>query len=232
MVVQSDKAGWAAMRSRPAARHVVVAVAGAFVAVVAVVLVGCDTGDGRELADPPPGATAPPLVTTTVAPPSTQEPPSLGTEPQPGGLLLGSDAFAPGGEIPRRFTCDGDDVSPPLAWVNLPEGTVELAITVVDVDVPAGQSVHWVVTGLDPALGGLQEDEVPETAVEARNHTSEFGWFGPCPPSGETHAYVFTLYALSEPSGVPAGASGTDAIDLIATTPSTATILTGTYTGP
>ena len=152
--------------------------------------------------------------------------------PDAGGLLLGSDAIAPGGEIPTRFTCDGDNVSPPLAWTNLPEGTVELAITVVDVDVPAGQSVHWVVTGLDPQLGGLQEGEVPETAVQARNHTSEFGWFGPCPPAGETHAYVFTLYALSEPSGVAAGASGTDAIDLIATTPSSATIFTGTYTGP
>ena len=220
------------MRSTPAARQVLLVVGGVLAAIVAVVLVGLDTGDGRVLADPAPGATAPPLVTTTVAPPTSQEVPGLGTGPQAGGLLLGSDAFAPGGEIPTRYTCDGENVSPPLAWTNLPEGTVELAITVVDVDVPAGQSVHWVVTGLDPALGGLQEGEVPETAVQSRNHTSEFGWFGPCPPAGETHAYVFTLYALSAPSGVSPGTSGTDAIDTITSTPSAATIVTGTYTGP
>jgi Raf kinase inhibitor-like YbhB/YbcL family protein len=231
MVVQSDKAGWAPMPSTPAARRGALVVGGALVAVVTFVLVGLDAGDGRELADPAPGATAPPLVTTTVAPPVSQEP-GLGTGSVAGGLLLGSDAIAPGGAIPTRFTCDGDNVSPPLAWTNIPEGTVELAITVVDIDVPAGESVHWVVTGLDPALGGLQEGDVPETAVQARNHASEFGWIGPCPPGGETHAYVFTLYALSAPSGLAAGASGTDAIDVIATTPSSATIFTGTYTGP
>lgn len=230
MVVQSDKAGWAPMRSTPPARSTLLLAAGAVVGVLAVVAVGCDTGDGRALADPEPGATAPPLLTTTVPVPSSQE--GLGTVPDPAGLLLGSPAFAGDGEIPTRYTCDGDNVSPPLGWVNVPAGTVELALTVVDPDAPSGQFVHWVIAGLDPALGGLEEGEVPETAVEARNDTSEFGWFGPCPPAGEKHNYVFTLFALSEPSGVAAGAGGQDAIDLIATTPGRATILTGTYTGP
>ena len=122
--------------------------------------------------------------------------------------------------------------NPHLAWEGPPRGTKSFALLVVDPDAPSGQFVHWVIAGLDPALGGLEEGEVPETAVEARNDTSEFGWFGPCPPAGEKHNYVFTLFALSEPSGVAAGAGGQDAIDLIATTPGTATILTGTYTGP
>jgi Raf kinase inhibitor-like YbhB/YbcL family protein len=230
MVEQSDKAGWGPMRSSPPARRR----SGAAVLVVLALTVaasGCDTGDGRDLADPPPGATAPPLVTTTVPAPTTQDVPAPGSEGGPGSLLLGSPAFAAGGEIPARFSCEGDDVSPPLGWVNVPEGTVELAVTVVDPDAPSGQFVHWVVTGLDPALGGLDEGEVPETAVEARNDISEFGWYGPCPPSGETHAYVFTLFALSAPSGVQPGASGADAIATVAATPGVATILTGTYTG-
>lgn len=221
------------MRSSPPVRRqlgasLVVSVV-VVVGAVALAVPGCDTGDGRDLADPAPGATAPPLVTTTVAVPSTQEAPGPGSEANPDGLLLGSPAFAAGGEIPSRFTCDGDGVSPPLGWVNVPEGTVELALTVVDPDAPSGQFVHWVIAGLDPALGGLDEGEVPESAIEARNDTTEFGWFGPCPPAGETHAYVFTLFALSAPSGVQPGATGADAIATIAATPGVATILTGTY---
>lgn len=193
-------------------------------------LAGCDTDDGRTLADPPPGATAPPLPSSTTATtgPVIVNPP-VGSE-EISSMALGSPAFASGEPIPDRYACVGDNVSPPLAWTGVPEGTVELALTVVDPEAPGGQFVHWAVTGLDPVLSGLDEGSVPDGAVEARNGTSEFGWFGPCPPSGETHPYVFTLYALSAPSGVSAGAGGQDAVRQIAVTPGVAATLTGTFT--
>ena len=73
---------------------------------------------------------------------------------------------------------------------------------------------------------------MPEGAIEARNDTSEFGWFGPCPPDGETHRYVFTLFALTQASGVAPGAGGPDAIQAIASTPGVAATLSATYAVP
>jgi Raf kinase inhibitor-like YbhB/YbcL family protein len=206
--------------------------AAASLAVLALLAAGCDTGDGRVLADPPPGATAPPLAdeTTTTAGAELANPP-VGSE-EAGGLVVGSPAFAAGEPIPPRFACDGENLSPPLTWSGLPAGTVELAITVVDIDAPGGQFIHWVVTGLDAALTGIDEGARPEGSVEARNDSSEFGWFGPCPPPGERHSYVFTLYALAAPSGVAAGTGGPEAVAQIATTEGTAATVTGTYTAP
>jgi Raf kinase inhibitor-like YbhB/YbcL family protein len=221
---QSDKAGWTAMSSRR--RPIVVGA----VALALVAAAGCDTDDGRTLAEPPPGATAPPRPTGTTTSSTVVVNPPVGSEE--GGPVLGSPAFGSGLAIPDRYACGGDNVSPPLGWTGLPAGTVELALTVVDPDAPGGQFVHWVVTGIDPGLTGLDEDAVPEGAIEARNDTSEFGWFGPCPPPGETHNYVFTLFALAQPSGVVAGTSGQDAIRQIAATPGAAATLTGTFTGP
>jgi hypothetical protein len=221
MTGQSDKAGWTAMSSRRRLRL------GALALCLAA-LAGCDTDDGRTLADPPPGATAPPRPTGTTSTTAVVVNPPVGSEE--GGLVLGSPAFGAGLAIPDRYACEGDNVSPPLGWTGVPAGTVELAITVVDPGAPGGQFVHWVITGIDPALRGLDEDAAPEGSIQARNGTSEFGWFGPCPPAGETHSYVFTLFALAQPSGVVAGTSGEDAIRQVAATPGSAATLTGTFT--
>ena len=205
---------------------------GALLAVgVFAALAGCDTYDGRTMDAPPPGATAPPRPTgsttsTTVV--LANPPVGSGEVAAP---VVGSAAFADGQPIPARYSCIGDNISPPLGWTGLPPDTVELALTVVDAGAAAGPFVHWVVTGLDPSLSGLDEDAVPEAAVEARNGSTEFGWFGPCPPAGETHSYVFTLFALTQPSGVAAGVSGQTAIEQIARTPSVAATLTGTFSG-
>ena len=188
----------------------------------------CDTGDGRTLADPPPGATAPPLATTSTSGAVLANPPVGSGELT--ALVLGSPAFGAGQPIPARYACDGDNISPPLAWSGIPAGTVELALTVVDPDASGGQFVHWAVTGLAPALTGIDEGVLPEGAIESRNDSSEFGWFGPCPPAGETHRYVFTLYALTEPSGVAAGTGGPDTVQQIAQTPGVAATLSGTFT--
>lgn len=191
---------------------------------------GCDTGDGRALADPAPGATAPPMAPSSTATTAPALPP-VGSAAD-SSLQLVSAAFGPSQPIPDRFACTGAaGTSPPLAWTGVPLGTVELAITVVDVSTPE-QFVHWVVAGIDPNLLGIDEGSVPETAVEARNDSSEFGWFGPCPPPGETHTYLFTLYALTAPSGVAAGTGGPDAVAQIAATNGVAATLSGTSTGP
>jgi Raf kinase inhibitor-like YbhB/YbcL family protein len=112
---------------------------------------------------------------------------------------LTSTAFAEGGTIPSRHTCDGEDISPPLQWNAPPDGTAELALVVDDPD--AGGFVHWVVVGLRPTATGLDEGLLPAGARVGRNDFGGVGYRGPCPPSGE-HRYVFTLYALSQPLAV------------------------------
>jgi Raf kinase inhibitor-like YbhB/YbcL family protein len=180
--------------------------------VIAVLLVAC-SHDGRTLAPVPPGATAP----TTL--------PAL----SPDALVMTSSAFAANAALPVELSCDGTNVSPSLQWTGvIPEQTVELALTVTDPD--AGGFVHWVLTGLPPVLRGLGPGAVPEGAVEAMNGKGTEGWTGPCPPQGPAHHYVFTLYALSGPSGVTAGMDAKAAIVRITAAPVLATaVLTGTY---
>lgn len=116
---------------------------------------------------------------------------------------LESKAFAPGGEIPVRHTCDGPDISPPLSWRGVPEGTRSLALVVDDPDAPDPAAprmvwVHWVVVDLPPDLAGLPEGSSgrpPAPAVEGWNDWKGLGWRGPCPPIGR-HRYYHKLYAL------------------------------------
>ncbi len=140
-------------------------------------------------------------------------------------LTLTSPAFAEGDPIPSEFSCDGDDRSPPLAWSNVPEGTQAFALVVDDPD--AGGFVHWLVADLAPDVTSLPEDG-PVGGVEGRTGFRAAGYGGPCPPSG-THRYVFTLHALSSPTGLAAGFVADELRDAIAgTTLGTAT-LSGTY---
>jgi len=112
-------------------------------------------------------------------------------------MRLTSPAFAAGAEIPTGFTCDDHDVPPPLRWSGLPASTVELAVTLEDLDGPGGRFVHWVVWGIDPTSRGLPEGVVPAGVQEGRNGGGRDGYLGPCPPAGsDPHRYRFTLYAL------------------------------------
>ena len=172
-----------------------------------------DSADGRSLQTPRPDQT-----TTTVAASAATAGVDAGsasaadgsattaTETAP--LRLSSSAIAEDGVVPARYTCRGDDVSPPLLFQDVPAGTVELALVVRDVD--AEGFVHWVVAGMTPDLGGLAEGTPPTGAVEATNDLGRTGWAGPCPPAG-THHYELRLYALSQPSGVVAAEAGADA---------------------
>jgi Raf kinase inhibitor-like YbhB/YbcL family protein len=120
-------------------------------------------------------------------------------------LVMSSTAFTDGGDIPRRYTCDGEDVSPPLRFASVPTGAVELALLVTDPDAPGGTFVHWVAWGIDPARPELAEGQSP--AGSGANGFGRRGYGGPCPPRGPAHRYVFTGYALSQPVGLAAGAS-------------------------
>ena len=104
--------------------------------------------------------------------------------------------FAAGGAIPRRFTCVGENVSPPLDWLGVPAGTVEVAVVVDDPDAPRGTYVHWVAVGIDPAHTELAEGALPPGARQGRNSAGKAAYSGPCPPGGPPHHYRFTVYAL------------------------------------
>jgi Raf kinase inhibitor-like YbhB/YbcL family protein len=111
------------------------------------------------------------------------------------GLVLESSAFEHAQAIPGRYTCDGDDVSPPLRWANVPQEAQSLALLVDDPDAPRGVFTHWIAWGLDPGTGGLGDGEAAPS--EGRNDFGTAGYRGPCPPPGHgRHRYVFRLYAL------------------------------------
>ena len=187
------------------------------------VLVGGCGDDGRELREPTAEVTA-----TTVQPAKVEVAnPPAGSDERGDVLALSSPVFVEGSSLPERYSCTGANVPPPLAWSGVPAGTVELAITVTDPD--ADGFIHWVIAGIDPSVTALTGDGVPEGAIEARNDQGELGWFGPCPPAGGPHRYVFTLHALSVPSAVEPEMDGADAVAAIAATPGQATTLTATY---
>jgi Raf kinase inhibitor-like YbhB/YbcL family protein len=120
-------------------------------------------------------------------------------------FALESTAFGHAQPIPSRNTCDGDDLSPPLRWVNVPEEARSLALVVDDPDAPGGVFTHWVAWGLDPAGDGLREGEAAPS--EGRNDFGTVEYRGPCPPPGHgRHRYVFRLYALDRDLELEAGA--------------------------
>lgn len=110
-------------------------------------------------------------------------------------IQLTSRAFDGGGDIPRKYTCDGENISPPLSWSGVPQETQSLALVVNDPDAPRGDWVHWVLVDLPADLDSLLEGE-HATGVEGINDFGNRGYSGPCPPKGSTHRYFFKLYAL------------------------------------
>jgi Raf kinase inhibitor-like YbhB/YbcL family protein len=135
-----------------------------------------------------------------------------GPPPQaPEQVRVSSPGFAADGDIPTRFTCDGDDVSPPLEWSGVPEGTRELALLMEDPDAPSGTFVHWTLYAIPADSAALREGEVPAGAREGKNSFGDSGYGGPCPPEGDQpHQYTFIVYALRDPLDLEAGASPED----------------------
>jgi Raf kinase inhibitor-like YbhB/YbcL family protein len=170
-------------------------------------------------------------MTSTVSTPSpTQEPPtqSLTAEttdistmrPEPtieheeGGppmeFVLSSPAFTEGDPIPEKYSCDGEDISPPLQWTDPPEGTLSFALISDDPDAPVGTWVHWVLYNLPAETRSIPEAfpsdaEFPDGTKSGKNSWKSLGYGGPCPPSG-THRYFFTLFALDTLLDMASGA--------------------------
>ncbi len=121
-------------------------------------------------------------------------------------------AFPSQGTIPKKFTCDGPDVSPPLAWSGAPQGTQSFALIVDDPDAPVGTWVHWVLYDLpantkELAEGVPKQEQLSNGARQGRNDFRKIGYGGPCPPPGKPHRYFFKLYALDKKLDLSAGAS-------------------------
>jgi len=117
-------------------------------------------------------------------------------------LKLESSAFTDGGTIPRRYTCEGMDISPPLSWSGLPKDTRSLALIIDDPDAPDPAApkmvwVHWVLYNMPPSAAGLSENttRLPEGTLEGLNDWKRTGYGGPCPPIGR-HRYFHKLFAL------------------------------------
>jgi Raf kinase inhibitor-like YbhB/YbcL family protein len=145
-------------------------------------------------------------------------------------MTLTSPAFGEGGTLPDVYSCRGTNESPPLAWTNVPLDAVELGIVVTDAD--ANGYVHWAVAGLDPALIGIAQNRLPEGAIVAKNSDGSLGWLGPCPPGEFVHRYSFTLYALSQASGLADGAEALQAVATIAGLGEARATLTALYPAP
>ena len=124
-------------------------------------------------------------------------------------IQLTSSAFKEGGDIPRRHTCDGEDLSPSLSWTGIPAGTHSLALIVDDPDAPRGDWVHWVLVDLPSDLEGLPEG-VSGAGTDGKNDFGRLGYGGPCPPKGSNHRYYFKLYALDQTLGLKPGAKKVD----------------------
>ena len=156
-------------------------------------LTGCSTGDGGQTTAAPSATTGTTEGSTTADRTSTA-------------IEVSSSAFEPGGAIPQKYTGEGQNISPPLQWSGLPEGTRELALICDDPDAPRPTPfVHWVVYKIPANLRGFPEGST-QGAVEGINDASRTGYSGPMPPvGGGIHHYHFRVYALDAELGAAGG---------------------------
>jgi Raf kinase inhibitor-like YbhB/YbcL family protein len=127
-------------------------------------------------------------------------------------FAISSTAFPNDGDIPKKFTCDGADVSPELAWTDPPAGTQSFTLIADDPDAPAGTWTHWVLFDLPATTSSLAEgvnkiDELPGGERQGRNDFRKIGYNGPCPPPGKPHRYFFKLCALKGKLDLKPGAN-------------------------
>jgi Raf kinase inhibitor-like YbhB/YbcL family protein len=125
---------------------------------------------------------------------------------------LKSPAFSAGADIPKKFTCDGPDLSPALSWGEAPANTASFALIADDPDAPVGTWVHWVLFNLPARTRELpqgvpKKEELEDGALQGTNDFRRIGYGGPCPPAGPSHRYFFKLYALDAQLSLKAGAT-------------------------
>jgi Raf kinase inhibitor-like YbhB/YbcL family protein len=127
------------------------------------------------------------------------------------GIQITSPVFEDGGAIPEKYTCDDLDISPPIEWTDVPEGTKTLAIVCDDPDAPMKTWIHWIIFNIPGDVTHLPENVPPEKelangARQGMNDFHKVGYGGPCPPSG-MHRYFFKIYALDTALDLPPGVS-------------------------
>jgi len=149
-------------------------------------------------------------------------------------MELKSTAFQDGERIPAKYTCEGQDISPPLTWNGIPEQTQSLALIMDDPDAPGGIFTHWVIFNMPPDSRQLPQavatqSQLPSGALQGKNDFGRLGYGGPCPPPGYPHRYRFTLYALDQQLELKAGASKKQLLNAIKGHTLAQGQLTGTY---
>jgi Raf kinase inhibitor-like YbhB/YbcL family protein len=138
-----------------------------------------------------------------------------GQDGKAGQLHVTSPAFTEGQPIPSKYTCEGQDVSPPLRWDNAPSAAKAFALICEDPDAPAGTWVHWVLYNLPASAASLQEGMSKSAALadgsrQGLNDFRKTGYNGPCPPAGAAHRYYFNVYALDASVSLPSRAKKAD----------------------
>ncbi|MFA4877528.1 MAG: YbhB/YbcL family Raf kinase inhibitor-like protein [Methanoregula sp.] len=152
------------------------------------------------------GCTAPsgqaPVMSPQLSPPPGS-PAGIQTQISPvsPGFTLQVDSLVPESVLPDVYTCNGSGISPELAWKNTPAGTKCLVLILDDPDAPSGTFTHWILYNIPPSSTGMSpgqpnEKVLPDNSQQGRNTAGSRGYYPPCPPSGSTHNYVFSLYAV------------------------------------
>jgi Raf kinase inhibitor-like YbhB/YbcL family protein len=154
----------------------------------------------------------------------------LSTRKEPGSFSISSEAFEQNARIPRRYSGDGDNISPPLEWENVPGGTRHLALTCHDPDAPIKNGfTHWVVYGIPPESKGIPEGG-GRSYVQGLNGMGKPGYIGPAPPYGHgVHHYNFRLYALGDGPQLKPGLTLDGLLEAIRSRVTGQALLVGTY---
>lgn len=179
-----------------------------------------ESADGSTASDV---STSVSVQPSSSAAPTTTQFPDLSAE----GLQF-TGPWEPGAPIDAAYTCDGEEQAPLITWTAPPEGTVEIALSVIDEDFDG--AVHWLVVGLPPEAGSAGGAEPLVVGSQATNDFDVAGWTGPCPPPGEgPHTYRFTLHALDQAVEVPPAAPAADLLAAVAASTFGAATFIGTY---
>jgi Raf kinase inhibitor-like YbhB/YbcL family protein len=149
-------------------------------------------------------------------------------------IVLSSTAFKEGDRIPVKYTCDGQDISPALVWDEPPQQTEAFVLMVDDPDAPGGVFTHWMIFNIPANTHQFGEgvpiqEQLESGALQGKNDFGKIGYRGPCPPSGSSHQYRFTIYALDQRLNLKAGASKKQVIDAMQGHILAQGRLTGTY---
>jgi Raf kinase inhibitor-like YbhB/YbcL family protein len=193
--------------------------------------VGPDVNASDAAVDTSPG---PDAATPDAASPDAALPDSAGGDTGSGSFKISSTAFKHNQAIPAKYTCQGSDLSPALAWTGAPTGTKAFALICDDPDAPSGTFTHWLIYDMPATLTGLGEGVAAGATVSGvgKQGVNDFGktqYNGPCPPAGKVHHYNFTLYALSAQTGLAGGTTLSQLTAKLSTLSLGKTVVIGTY---